>query len=205
MISILVPTRNRPEALKRSYDSLRSRTTEDFEFLLAVDEDDTTDYSDYDDVWVMPRHGYTKLHLYYNELAEHATGDWLFLWNDDCLMQTDDWTAVIEAFEPKLVLNPASNHGSTLCCFPIVPKRFVDLIGHFSLNCSNDTWWEEIGKMLGILTHVPTLNILHDRADLTGNNNDQVYQERVYDSANFYSMEMKTQREHDAAKLGGLL
>jgi hypothetical protein len=35
--------------------------------------------------------GYDSLHEYYNELASKATGDWLMLWNDDAVMETEGW------------------------------------------------------------------------------------------------------------------
>ena len=92
MISVLVPSRQRPDLLARSIESLGDG---DIEALVRVDEDDPRleDYLALPDVEVVvgPHHGYAALQHYYNELAHRARGDWLFLWNDDCLMQGDDW------------------------------------------------------------------------------------------------------------------
>jgi hypothetical protein len=152
-------------------------------------------------VWTTVRRGYANLHTYYNRLAEIARGDWLLLWNDDALMRTDGWDKIVESHCPTMVLSPLTVH-APLCTFPIVPRSFVRAVGHFSLNAHCDTWWQEIAEMLGILVWLD-IRVEHDRADLTGANDDSVFREREYQSAAFD--EMRPQRERDAAVIAGLL
>jgi Glycosyl transferase family 2 len=199
MISVLVPSRERPEALARSIDSLGEG---DFEVLVRVDEDDPRrdGYDQFPGLVVGPRHGYAALHHYFNELAERARGDWLVIWNDDAIMQTPDWIEVVRSFDGKMaVLNPNTNHDNwkiDMNVFPIFPRKIVELTGHLSLNNHNDTWLEFVGRDAGIMVRVP-ITILHDRADLTGNNDDAVYERRRRGREHFLSAEMAGARERD--------
>ena len=201
MISVLVPSRQRPEPLARSIESLGEG---DFETLVRVDDDDPRleDYLALPDVEVVvvPHHGYAALQHYYNELAHRARGDWLFLWNDDCLMQSDDWLDVVRSYDGKMaVLNPNTNHDNweiDMNVFPIFPRRMFELMGHVSLNLHNDSWIEFVARDAGIMVRVPIM-ILHDRADLTGRNDDETYARRTLAKEHFRSPEMARARERD--------
>lgn len=213
LISVMCPTRLRLDALTRSLASLDEQARGgELEFLLAVDPDDDTDYEGLGTVVrFSERVGYTRLHEYYNVLAVLARGDWLLLWNDDCIMTTTGWNQIVEECEPNVILSPSTVH-APLCTFPIVPRRFIGFrddfgqdaggIGHFSLNAHCDTWWQEIGEALGILEW-PPIWVDHDRADITGRNHDSVYLERVYQTDEFNAM--RPQRMADAAKIRELL
>lgn len=203
MISVLCPTRLRPDALRRSLASLRDNAWPgDVEVLLGVDPDDPTDYGGLGKiVRFEERHGYANLHRYYDVLACAAQGDWLLLWNDDCLMATDGWNEVVEFYEDDVILSPDTVH-NPLCTFPIVPRRFVNALGHFSLNAHCDTWWQEIGEALDRLVW-PGIWVDHDRADITGRNHDSVFAEREYQTADFNAM--RPQRMADVQKLEELL
>jgi hypothetical protein len=199
----------RPEPLARSIDSLGEG---DFEVLVRVDEDDPRleGYLALPNVEVAvgPRHGYGALQHYYNELADRATGDWLFVWNDDCVMQTPDWLDVVRSYDGKMaVLNPNTNHDNweiDMNVFPIFPRKMVELMGHLSLNNHNDSWIEYVARDAGIMVRVP-ITILHDRADLTGQNDDETYAEREMGTDHFLSARMVRARERDVRVIGEYL
>lgn len=203
IVSVLVPSRQRPELLARSIDSLGGG---DFEVLVRLDEDDPrlVDYAGLGSAAVGPRHGYPSLHNYYNELARRASGEWLMIWNDDCLMQTANWLQVIEAHRGQVVvLNPTTNHDNwkiDMNVFPIFPRKMFELMGHVSLSRHNDAWIEFVGRDAGIMVRVPIV-IQHDRADLTGNNRDEVYAGREIDHRGFHSDALEHARELDARKI----
>jgi hypothetical protein len=189
-ISVILPTRLRLEMLKQSLTSLQSRASVELEFVLAVDEDDPTDYSSVGpfspfDALVLrtERFGYERLHEYYNLLADRVSSRWILLWNDDALMVTSGWDQVVLSYEPDKVLSPHTVH-DPLCTFPVIPRRFVDRIGHFSLNAHCDSWWQEVAEALGILRWVD-IRVDHRRADVCGENNDSVFAERVYQTEEF--------------------
>jgi Glycosyl transferase family 2 len=201
VISVLVPSRQRPELLARSIESLGEG---DLEALVRVDEDDPSleRYLALEDIEVVvgPHHGYGSLQRYYNELAERATGEWLFLWNDDCVMQTPDWLDIVRPYDGKMVvLNPNTNHDNweiDMNVFPIFPRRMIELMGHLSLSNHNDSWIEFVARDAGIMVRVPIM-VLHDRADLTGQNDDETYARREMGKEHFRSPSMVRARERD--------
>lgn len=205
MISVLCPTRSRPEALDRSIRSLRELASRPIEVLLRLDEDDQDlpGVGIEDVVITGPRVGYERMHLMYDELAHRASGSWLLLWNDDALMRTSCWDDVVDEHDHDVILNPATNHGPGLTPFPIVPRWMTTRLGHFSLNRHCDSWWEEIGRRLGRLVDVP-VEVFHDRADLTGGNDDATYAERTYDP-DFYGEANMALIDADVAVLRRLL
>jgi glycosyltransferase involved in cell wall biosynthesis len=104
-ITILLPTRGRPELLEKSLKSLidRASNPEDIEIMLGLDEDDTATI-DYIKETIAPYLqdkgvearanifkplGYENLHTYVNTLAGASMGEWLFFWNDDGIMTTE--------------------------------------------------------------------------------------------------------------------
>jgi hypothetical protein len=202
-ISVLVPSRERPELLARSIESLG---TGDLEVIVALDEDDPRlpDYDGLGTAMVGPRHGYRSLQRYYNSLAARANGEWLLLWNDDCVMKTHDWIEIVHSHDGRIVvLNPRTNHDNwriDMNVFPIFPRKMVELMGHVSLSRHNDSWIEYVAREAGIMIRVPIL-IYHDRADLTGNNDDAVYSSRTLDHEGFHSEELERARARDVAKI----
>jgi len=179
--------------------------------MLAVDDDDRETLEALESgplpnmqLFVGPRLGYIKLHHYVNQLALQATGEWLFLWNDDALLETPGWDEVVAEYAGQfVVLNPGTNHTGhprENCIFPIVPKAWVDILGHFSLSNHNDTYVEYIANQLGIRRNVDIV-VTHDRADLTGGNNDQVYAEREFTTGSFYGPENRENMHRDIEKL----
>lgn len=207
LISVLVPSRQRPELLRRSIDSLGSG---DYEVLVGLDDDDPRldDYVGIGTCVIGARHGYRSLQTYYNALADRARGDWLLLWNDDCIMKTPDWIEVVRAFDGQMVvLNPNTNHDNwkiDMNVFPIFPRKLFELMGHISLSIHNDSWIEFVARDAGIMTRVPIM-IVHDRADLTGNNDDLVYAQRQLEHEHFHSEEMERARARDVRKVRSYL
>ena len=212
-LSILCPTRRRYERLTESLDTLFGKASGDneLELLLAFDDDDleTMDKcKEYIDKHfknvetkynVTERYSYVHLNKYINDLCAIATGDWLVFWSDDVLMETQDWDKQIEDHKDEfLLLSPIVSNRPDFpgTMFPILPKKWYDELGHFSLNCHNDTWVEEIAKSLGIFKFIP-MYVNHIRRQIM----DSTAQERVEDTQNFLSEENKRLRREDADKL----
>lgn len=180
MISVLCPTRGRQEQFAQSVAGLRAKASEPIEVLAYVDDDDMLPYFGCADHCIQgPRVGYAGMHDMVNALAGIAEGEWLLLWNDDAVMQTAAWDAIVDRHGYN-VLNPRTNHGHGVVPFPLVPRRWVQALGHFSLNRHCDSWWQEIGHRLDRIVDVD-IDVHHDRADLTGNNDDATFAERDYD------------------------
>ena len=200
-ISVLLPTRGRREVLKSSLESLISKASdpEHVELLLGIDDDDegVKEYIEKEIAPMLREHrvecranifkplGYENLHVYVNTLAGSATGDWLFFWNDDGVMVTEGWDDVIRSYTGQFkLLAPRDNHdGHPYAIFPIVPRDWFTLIDHLSQNAQNDAWLSHIAYMLDIFERID-VEFIHDRADITGNNNDPTFQNRKYMEGN---------------------
>jgi hypothetical protein len=200
-ISVLLPTRGRREVLKSSLESLISKASdpEHVELLLGIDDDDegVKEYIEKEIAPMLREHrvecranifkplGYENLHVYVNTLAGSATGEWLFFWNDDGVMVTEGWDDVIRSYTGQFkLLAPHDNHdGHPYAIFPIVPRDWFTLIDHLSQNAQNDAWLSHIAYMLDIFERID-VEFIHDRADITGNNNDPTFQNRKYMEGN---------------------
>lgn len=215
LVSVLLPTRARPGPLTASVESLLEKAgdPDEIQICYAVDDDDEATIEllgelarPTDTVWVTPRHGYSGLHQYVNELVPQAVGIWYLLWNDDAIMQTYGWEWEIAKFRPRYVLDCWSNHEPLTCAFPVVPAWWVEAIGHFSLNAHNDTWWQQIGEMTHRLVRVD-IDVLHERHDLTGKNYDETYREKVelHQTALFYTTHNINLIKQDAKVIQKLL
>ena len=201
IISVLLPTRGRREVLKSSLESLisKAKDPERVELLLGIDDDDegTREYIEKEIAPMLREHrvecranifkplGYENLHVYVNTLAGNASGDWLFFWNDDGVMVTEGWDDVIRSYTGQFkLLAPHDNHdGHPYAIFPIVPRDWFMLIDHLSQNAQNDAWLSHIAYMLDIFERID-VEFIHDRADITGNNNDPTFQNRKYMEGN---------------------
>jgi hypothetical protein len=227
-ISVLLPTRGRTEVLKTSLMTLLDNVKEpkQIEIILGMDEDDqeVIEYvkSELGPILqekgvetkanIFKPLGYENLHQYVNTLAGNASGDWLFFWNDDCLMETKDWDEVINSHTGEFkLLAPHDNHdGHPYAILPIVPKDWFILMGHLSQNAQNDAWLSHIAYMLDIFERID-VTFVHDRADITGNNDDQTFKDRKYmegnpeDPADFGHPQMQQARVNTAHKIAWFL
>lgn len=205
MISVLLPTRGRPVALAESVGSLRhlAAETDGLEILVAADPDDpdtglAAATIGVDHVWVAPeRYGYHQLQLYVNYLAERASGDWLLLWNDDARMLTPGWDVIVHE-QPPSVLWPLSNDVPGCNTFPLWPRSWTAAMGHVSLSPHCDSWIQHIGEALQLQERIP-VEVLHDRADLTGGHDDQTRAESMagYRTAGYHEPALQEARQQD--------
>jgi len=193
-ISVLLPVRGRPIPMEQCLRTLIDTATkpECIEVLIAFDDDDTDTIDYFVDV-IAPyldakgvtysamqfkRLGYIRLNEYLNELANHSTGKWIFFWNDDAVMTTTAWDDVIREHNDRFTLLRAeTNHEHPYAIFPILPRKWVELTGNISPHQINDAWTSQIGWMLDIVTTIPVM-IEHERFDLTGKNDDDVFRNR---------------------------
>jgi hypothetical protein len=226
-ISVLLPVRGRPIPMEQCLHTLISTATnpERIEVLIAFDDDDTDTIDYFVDV-IAPyldakgvtysamqfkRLGYLRLNEYLNELANHSTGKWIFFWNDDAVMTTTAWDEeIIKHNDRFALLRAETNHEHPYAIFPILPRKWVELTGNISPHQINDAWTSQIGWMLDIVTTIPVM-IEHERFDLTGKNDDDVFRNRPMLEGNpqhprdFNHIDWRKRRIQDAMKIGNYL
>lgn len=193
IISILMPTRGRTTVLQRSLDSLYQKASipERHELLLAMDRDDTETLA-YVEQHIIPRYpnvklhlynrmGYRKLNLYANSLASLSQGYWLMFWTDDALMETQGWDTIVDQHRSHpmpLLRAPASNFEHPFALWPIVKRQWYELLGTLSSYSHIDRFIYNVSQntFSGAIVNIPVF-VTHDRADITGNNRDETYEQ----------------------------
>lgn len=195
-ISVLLPTRNRPELLSRSVDSLLdlAEDPDSIEILLAVDPDAPAWLLRGKAlVWTAPeRYGGSRMQEYYNRLATLASGEWLMLWNDDAAMLTPGWDAVVRAHPGLCLWLDHMGTGPGHCnMFPIWPKAWTDRLGRIADGSPRvDTWIQEVAEIMGRQVKVP-VQLQHISPD------DETWREgREYFLPEFHAL--RHLRERDA-------
>jgi hypothetical protein len=198
-ISILLPTRKRTEAVVKSVGSLlaNAKNPADIEILIAYDDDDQESREFFSTTWFpfleqagattkvfeTERFGYLRLYKYVNFLAEHATGDWIMFWNDDALMLTENWDDEIRKEDGYfgLLRMPCVTMNHPFALFPIVPREWVNFFGKVSPVNHSDWWIYNVTVPVGRMKNIP-VQVYHDRADVTGGNNDETFKEQSYNA-----------------------
>ena len=179
-VSFLLPTRKRSKKLEELLDSFKNtcNSINNYEVILVFDSDDTEHLNYFNSlekkfnykVIITDRVGYNNLHEYYNMAAFAAKGRWLWVWNDDSKMLSKNWDLIIQEYDNQfIILNPWNtrpedhNYLQTNSLFPIVPKKWVDLLGYFSPWNHIDTYVNRIQSGFGLLKNEFKIIHTHDR------------------------------------------
>lgn len=168
MISLLCPTRHRPDNVKRLVESVFATAgrPNDVELVFYVDDDDDT----------FPLTGSVKvvrgpqivLSQMWNECYGLAAGDVLMHCGDDIVFRTPGWDLevlrAIEAVPDRIVLvhcDDGSPWSSRLATHSFLTRTWVETVGHFVPPIFsaeyNDTWLTEVADLVGrrrYLAHV---------------------------------------------------
>lgn len=226
-IAILLPTRGRDGMLERSVKSLidLADIPVRIQIMFGFDKDDevgTKYFVDELQPWLDENKisytamtfnplGYIRLNEYVNELARKSDARWLVFWNDDAVMKTQGWDTKIMDWEGQFkLLAFHTHHDHPYSIFPIVPRAWLDLLGYLSPHQISDAWLSQQAYMLDIWQRIE-VDVLHDRHDLTGNNNDATFQHRPMlegnpkDPNDFHSVKQMGIRHQDAWKIAGYL
>lgn len=171
LTSFLIPTRGRCYNLKNVIKSIINKSSKEnqFEILFKIDDDDNETF---EEVKILKEkylgiikyikfsrmNGYNDIHFFINKLCEISNGDWLFIFNDDCFIISENWDSVVkkeggDGLKVIKVLEPRDINGRPNT-FPIISRKMYEIMGHFSECIYADGWVAELGKKLGILKDV---------------------------------------------------
>ncbi len=177
-ISILCPTRNRPQQLELMISSAISlaKNPEKIEFCVWIDSDD----SSYDDFLVKNRH--INLSVYrgsrvllcsaWNALASFAKGDFLMWLGDDSVFLTQNWDSLLTEkvieFPDNLGLayvNDLGDYEQKWANIGMVHKNWVNTFGFlFSPHMRDngiDGWITDVAKRINRLAYLDYVKVEH--------------------------------------------
>lgn len=218
LISILVPTRKRPEKLRRMIRSVRATALNDVEILCYVThDDDSYDGQSFDATIIRgPRMLHSDL---WNALLPHAHGDILQQTADDVVYRTPAWDRYTEdaftAVEDRILLihgHDCSGNGENFGTLPFVHRRWVEVLGYFTgpgfSNDWSDTWPNDVANMIGRRKYLP-LVFEHVHWMYGKSEKDETYQEldtlrRSENTTAFYNSRI-AERQADADKLRAVM
>ncbi len=161
-ISMLLPARGRPANLKLSVESVfdLAAKPDEIEVLVRLDDDDPYLAKEVEilRVWSVrhvslytgARLGYHRMHDYYNRLAQEAVGDWLFFWNDDIELRTQDWDRLLHEaplFSVQFPRRDTVKHADPT--IPVVGRPIYEAVGRLSGNAYCDAWVSDISGYAG--------------------------------------------------------
>jgi hypothetical protein len=116
--------------------------------------------------------GYAGLNHYYNYLAKLTSSDWLFIWNDDAVMETKGWDSVIETYTGQFKLLKVHTHNEhPYSIFPIVPRAWYDIMQHLSRHQMIDAELSQIAFLLNLM-QVVDIDVVHNQVELTKDKTD---------------------------------
>ena len=194
-ISVILPTRQRIEPCIKSVMTM-VETAQDpgkIEFVLIWDDDDiNTAEATMDKLspklknagvnrfsaHTLKRLGYERLNEYVTWGGKQSVGQWIVFWNDDAVMKTFNWDTEIRKWDGKFrILRMKEQTEHPYSIFPIVPRDWLTVLGHLSYHPSSDAHISQIAYMLDIMQNID-VTTSHERYDITGDNNDDVFKTR---------------------------
>ena len=182
-IAVLLPTRGRTHELSASVTSIveRAANLDDIQLIFGFDNDDQTGLDHFASEiqpWLderkvsyeakaFDRMGYEGLNHYYNYLAQEASADWLFIWNDDAVMETQGWDQVVGSYTGQFkVLKVHTHNEHPYSIFPIMPRAWHDRLGQLSRHQMIDAEISQMAYMLDMM-QIVDINVTHNQAELT--------------------------------------
>lgn len=185
LCSFLIPSRARFERLLSSVDSiLRTSSHENIEILVRLDNDDFASISRLQELRIRGVRvvigdrlkGHASLHDFYNELAEIATGNWVFFLNDDITLETfhPNWTEQLKPLPLAGILACGkwyqlglSRYDAPAVACPIVPNKCWLKLGWERIpSCVDEAFLALLIKQHGwSIVPLPSLTVNHQRDD----------------------------------------
>src|SRR5262249_23234449 len=161
-ISVLIPSRGRPDKLARCVASLGCHPN--VEIIVGLDTDDATSPEAAralrDQFGIEPMVGprAKTLGALVNDLAARSAGKYLFFLGDDNVLGSPDWPARILRAARALprrygVLYPRCMLHPGFATLPIISRATYRRLGYYMVPYFPfwfiDTWWDEIGELMG--------------------------------------------------------
>lgn len=220
-ISLLTPTRNRPHAMFRLWESAK-QTADDpkrLEIVFYMDNDDAFSLRKFEEMDCPQVKGILGerivLSEMWNECYKEATGDICMHCGDDIVFRTQGWdTRVLNHFSdhPDGILFVHGMDGiqdAKLGTHGFLHRNWIDTLGYFVppyFSCDyNDTWLTEVADMLGRRIYDPEIYTEHMHWAVGKQPRDSTYSETTArghrDNVTALYDSLRNKRVEDAEKL----
>lgn len=187
MVSILCPSRGRPDGMRRLYQSLLNTTHGEWELLVRLDDDDPTSYDQppHQSNITAPRVLMSQL---WNDLVPYALGDIFMLCGDDITFNTPGWDVMVrEAFPPDKIAvvhgNDLSPNSERIGTHPFVHRLWIETVGYLCpplfASDYNDLWLCKVADALERRVYLPDVITEHHHPAFGKGEWDQTHQERI--------------------------
>ncbi len=173
MISVLIPSKNRPKEFKRFIESLLNTADkpESIEIILYLDESENLNYENHPQVRTV-RGDLKVLSQMYNFCATSAKGDIWFLAADDIKCWTTSWDSSIisiyeQSFDPFRVIhgNDLSPNAQNFGTHFFIHRHWFETLGYIFPKNENifasDLWMTNLAKIINKDVYLPTIVLEH--------------------------------------------
>jgi len=221
-IAVLLPTRSRTDALTTSITSIidLAHDVSRIQLIFGFDNDDETGLNHFTKV-IQPllenrgvayqaqsfkSMGYAGLNRYYNHMAKSTESDWLFVWNDDAVMTTQDWDQAIEQYTGQFKLLKVHTHNDhPYSIFPIVPRAWYNVTNHLSRHQMVDAELSQMAFLLDIM-QVIDVYVTHNQVELTEDATDPLkhkvrFEGNPTNPVDFHNPQISAQRLQDCVTI----
>lgn len=226
-ISLILPTRNRPQNIERLYKSVmdNAKAPTMIEFCLYLDNDETQTEEKVNEMGVknikIVRGERVVLSQMWNEALKVATGEIIMHSGDDLIFHTKDWDALVRDAFKKYPDKIALVHGDDgfwkeklgTHCF--VHRNWIDTVGYlcppYFASDYNDTWLNDVANELGRKVYLPNLFTEHMHWTFNKAPKDQTHVDRINRHQTqkpeqlYHSKEMREKRGNDVKKLANFI
>ena len=174
MISLLIPTRDRPSNVRRAVDSVKNTVSQPdlVEILFYVDLDDDTFPTEVLGKNVRIVRGPRMwLSVLQNILYANAFGEILMYSADDVVYETQAWDEkvrdMINSEKDKLVLvygNDSATHGENIAIHGFLHRNWIEATGTWvapGRGVPYDLWHTDVARKLGRLRYLPDVKFSH--------------------------------------------
>lgn len=195
-ISVIVPTRNRPDQFSDFAKSLfeNSEHPNDIELIALLDDDDKSYANTIDKFpqvkWIIGRR--EGLGPITTRGIKNSNGDIILLCNDDVTVLTKKWDTKVRSTHGKYIdkvylAGPNDlNQGSNLFVFPIFSRPVFDALDQFTSHYSGAYIDTHIFEIFASLRHfgfdrfefLENVKFKHNHFSVTGDKPDQTYSDR---------------------------
>jgi Glycosyl transferase family 2 len=222
LISVLCPTRNRPELVRRMTESALDMARGEVELVFYADDDAPRSVPD--DIAALPEVTVVTgprivLSDTWNKCMAAASADIFMESGDDCVFRTPGWDEAVEgAFAEypdriALVYGDDMIWGEKLSSHSFVHRRWTEALGYiappwFSADCC-DAWLYDVAGMIGRRRFLPGVITEHLHPSVGKGSWDRTHLERLErarrDNVAALYRSLAARREQDAARLRAVM